>query len=132
MKHREHQGLFPVNWLGIEGGYTVRAFKSAAGRQEWKIPYVGAAVGGELGHPALTSLVRFGYLPSVSVSGADSPDLGLALEAGLSAAPWLSPGFGLSISVLYRLERFDFPTTEVSRLEQFERLQLALGFQLGG
>ena len=118
----------PVRWLGLEGGYTVRAFNSAAGYQQWRVPSAGLVLSGKLGDPGLRAYVRAAYLPSVQVSGIDSPDLGLAAEAGLVVAPSRVP---LLFKVQYRVERYDFPGGASSRLEQFDRVALSVGLRLG-
>lgn len=114
-----------VEWFSFEGGYGVRAFSSAAGRQEWKIPSVGARLTGVLGDETLRTYLRASYLPSVRVSGVDSPDLGIAVEAGLVISPGGAP---IVLKAHYRLERYDFPGGAASRLEQFETIGFSLGF----
>lgn len=118
----------PVPWFGFEGGYTVRAFNSAAGYQKWQIPHVGVTLSGKLGHPALRAHLSAAYLPSVKVSGLETPDLGIAAKAAVSAEP---PRVPLYFQVSYRLERYDFPTGSTSRLEQFDRVAVSVGLRLG-
>lgn len=118
----------PVSWFGFEGGYTVRRFNSSAGSQEWRIPRVGAVLSGTLGHQAIRTHVKGSYSPLVNVPGIDSPDLGFALEAGLTLTPSNTP---LYMSAQYRLERYDFPGGAASRLEQFEMLSVSAGFKFG-
>ena len=120
--------LSPLTWIGIDAGYTVRAFNSSAGYQEWRIPHVGATISGTLGHRALRAYLSGAYLPSVKVSGLDTPDLGIAAEAGLTAEPHGAP---LYFKVSYRLERYDFPTQTASRLEQYDQITVSLGLRLG-
>ena len=115
----------PLPWFAIEGGYAVRAFNSAAGHQEWKIPSIGATISGALGHPSLRAYLRATYLPAVKITGTDAPDLGVSVETGITAAFRSVPVF---LSAVYRLERFDFPGGAASRLEQFEMLVLSVGF----
>ncbi len=122
-------GISPVSWFTLEGGYTVRAFRSAAGYQEWRIPAIGARLSGKLGHPALRAYVRGAYLPSVQVSGIESPDFGLAAEAGLEIAP---TGVPLFFKVYDRLERYDFPGGASSRLEHFDELGVSIGLRFAG
>lgn len=118
----------PLRWITLEAGYTIRAFNSAVGHQEWKIPSVGAVVSGTLGHPSLRAHVRGAYLPAVQITGIDrDPDLGLSVEAGITATFRSAPLF---LRAAYRLERFDFPGGMTSRLEQFEMLTLSVGLRL--
>ena len=121
--------VFPVAWLGLEGGYTVRAFNSAAGYQQWRIPSAGLVLSGKLGDPGLRAYVRAAYLPSIQVFGIDSPELGLAAEAGLLVVPRRVP---LLFKVQYRVERYDFPGGASSRLEQFDCVAVSAGLRIGG
>jgi hypothetical protein len=114
----------PLSWFAVEAGYTVRAFNSAVGHQEWKIPSIGAAVSGALGHPSLRAHMRAAYLPAVTITGIDDPDLGVSVETGITAAFTSMPVF---LSAVYRLERFDFPGGSAARVEQFEMLSLSVG-----
>ncbi|MFQ6047213.1 MAG: hypothetical protein ACE5PT_12805, partial [Gemmatimonadales bacterium] len=118
--------LHPVPWLGIGGGYTVRAFSSAAGYQRWSIPSVSASLSGALGNRALSAYVRGAYLPSITVSGIEAPQLGVAATAGLTIAPSKLP---ITLKVEYRLERYDFPTGTATRIEQFDVVSVAVGLR---
>lgn len=117
----------PVRWLGLEAGYGVRAFSSAAGYQRWNVPSAGVRFSSQLGHPALQAYARGAYLPAVKVSGQPTPDLGLAAEVGVAASPPRTP---LRIAVDYRLERYDFPGS--TRIEQFDAVTVQIGFRVGG
>jgi hypothetical protein len=111
--------------LRAEATYTARAFSSAAGYQRWNMLGIGAAVSLPLGDSLLHADARGSYLPAVSVSGQASPSVALAAEVGVTAAPLPTP---LVIRLNYRFERFDFPS---GRLEQFDRVALAVGYRIG-
>ena len=117
----------PRSRVGVEASYTVRAFSSAAGYQRWNMLGLGAWVTAPLGDPALRAYGRASYLPAVSVSGQPSPSVALAAEVGVSASPRRAP---LIIRLMYRFERFDFPAQPIARFEQFERIALAVGYQI--
>lgn len=128
--------LEPHRVFGIEGGYTVRAYNSAAGHQEWKLPAVGVRLAAPLGNPSLQAFVRGLYMPSATVSlaagqtgGVTEWDLGLSGEAGFVVAPTRVP---LVVGASYRFERFDFPGgAATGRVEQFEAAGVWVGFRFG-
>lgn len=122
-----HLRVMATSWLGMEGGFTVRAFSSAAGYQTWTIPSVGLVLSGQLGPRALRAYARAAYLPQARISGLPSPELGIAAGAGLRIAP---PGTPLVLEVEYQLERYDFPGGAATRLEQFDQLTVAAGFRV--
>ncbi|HEX9729764.1 MAG TPA: hypothetical protein VGA37_14785 [Gemmatimonadales bacterium] len=117
--------LFP--WIGLEGGFAARAFSAASGYQRWNIPSVGAVVSGTLGHPAIRAHFRVAYLPGVSVTGLESPDVGVAGSAGITVAPEEAR---FVARLEYGLERYDFPPGTTSRLEQFDQIRLSVGARL--
>lgn len=126
----------PVPWIGLEGGFTVRAFSSAAGYQRWNIPSAGIRLAPQLGHPALHGYVRAHYLPpftqknlfagQVAGSGVQW-DLGLAAEAGVLVTPRAGEVFGFT----YRFERYDFPGGAAGRLDEFISVGVFAGFRIG-
>lgn len=104
-------GVAPAPWLTLEGGYTIRKFSSAAGRQEWKVPSAGARISTELGHPALLAFVRGHYLPPTAqqlVAGQAAGDAkwrtAFGAEAGVSVSPrrlplWLGASYRLGATI---------------------------------
>ncbi len=117
----------PRAGLGVDAMYTARAFSSAVGYQRWDMLGLGGWVSVPLGDPALRAFARGSYLPAVGVSGQPSPNLALAAEVGVSAAPRRAP---VVIRLTYRFERFDFPAPPASRLEAFERIALEVGYRV--
>ena len=116
----------PTGWLGLEATYTVRAFNSAAGYQRWEMLGGGFFLSGALGNPAVRAYARGSYLPSISVTGLPSPN-GLAAEVGIEATLRRAP---LALGLLYRFERYDFPGGAATRLEEFERIAVQVGYRL--
>lgn len=115
----------PSTWFGFETAYTVRAFNSVAGYQRWQILGLGVRLSAALGSPALRAYARGSYFPSMSVTGQRSPNLGVAAEAGVTAALRRVP---LVLGLSYRLERYDFPGD--ARLEQFDQLAVEVGWRI--
>lgn len=113
-----------LSWLGIEVSYTARAFTSAAGYQRWKQVGAGLFVSRALAQDALLIYGRVAYLPWVSVSGLDDPDLAIATETGITVNV---PKVPLTVSASYHLHRYDFRGSPDARLEQFEYVALSLG-----
>jgi len=120
--------LSPVPWIGIQGGYTIRTFSSVVGYQDWKLAGGGLVLSPTLGNPAIRAHLMGLFLPSVSVAGRDSPELGVAAEAGVRFAPLRIP---IVVSVAYRFERYDFPEAATVRVEQFDQLMVRLGVRWG-
>jgi len=130
--------LEPVaaGWLGLESGYAVRAFSSAAGYQRWTIPTFGVRVSPRLGHRALRGYLSGHYAPPLAQkslfagqsSGGAIWNLGLMAEAGLVIAPVRG---GPLLGIRYHFERFDFPNGAAGRLDQFEQVAVFGGFRVG-
>ena len=110
-------------WLGLDLGYAVRAFSSAAGYQRWNIVGVGAAGSRDLGTPAVRAVVGLTWLPVVKIGRQESPTFALRGDVGLSVAPRRFP---LAFTLGYRVERFRY-SRSTGRSEQFEALTLSVG-----
>ena len=121
--------VMPIAWLGVEGLIARRSFDSPVGFQEWTIVGAGVRVSSVLGHPAIVGFAAADLLPSVSVSGRENADQGLAFEGGLRIEP---DGVPVTIVARYRFERFDFPDAGSVSVEQFDRLILEVGIRFGG
>jgi hypothetical protein len=119
--------LAPISVVGVEGSYGIRRFDSPVGFQEWKIIGVGLRAASPLGHRSITGFGGASYLPSVSVSGRQKAQRGLAFEAGVRFEPSRVP---FTLGVTYRFERFDFPDGEAVSVEQFDRLTIEAGLHL--
>jgi hypothetical protein len=124
-------------WIGLELGYTARAFSSAVGYERWDMAHIGVTATRAVGVPAVRALATLAYLPVVAVRTRESPTFGFASDVGIAVAPDRFPLTGL---LSYRIERFRFPSA-TGRSEQFEALSLSVGvhawrhagrWQLGG
>ncbi len=110
-------------WIGIDLGYTTRAFRSAAGYQRWEMVGVGATATSDLGTPAVRANISLTYIPVVSLRTQEDPTSGLGSEVAIAAAP---PRLPIVIALSYRIERFHFPSV-TGRSEQFESLAFSVG-----
>ena len=118
--------LQPASWLGIRGGYVLRAHKDAVSLQRWtyprgtlllRLPFVGGQV---------TTITGVSVMPGSTYSGAvEKPDpFSLGGEAGIELhTGWVNAG------ILYTVEGFDFPESE--RKDQFSSIRLRLGLKRG-
>ncbi len=113
--------------LAFTAGYERRVFTGTIGSQRWTALRVGAEervtfIGG-----AIRGVFQAALLPIVSVSGLRSPDLAVAVGSGLEVRGGRVVG-----SVLYTLERYDFPREGPDRrLEQLAALTVQVGVRLG-
>ncbi len=110
-------------WIGVELGYTARAFSSAAGYERWNMASVGVTASSDVGTPAVRAFARLAYLPVVGIDAQENPSFAFGSDVGISVAPSRSP---LTVSLSYRIERFQFPSA-TGRSEQFEALSLSVG-----
>lgn len=117
--------VFPRPWLGVEADYTERAFTSLAGFQRWRMVGVGLRAARIVSEGTVTVYGGVMYFPSVTVTGQESPDVGLRAETGVRLGPNSLP-FALLLG--YRFERYDFPGGGGRRLEQFESLTISIEF----
>ncbi len=114
-------GAVHVNpWLTAQAGATVRTYTTPLARQRWSALRLGAEARVPLGLESIRGVVRGQWMPATSVSGLPSPDLALAVGAGVE---W--QGRRWSVSALYVLERYDFPGSGgTRRLEELSALRL--------
>jgi hypothetical protein len=113
-------------WLGLEVGYTARAFSSAAGYQRWDMIGMGATASRSLGTPAVRAFATLLYLPVVRVRDQVGPTAVIASDVGITILPGSAP---VTCLLRYHVERFSFPTA-AARSEQFETLALAVGMRV--
>ena len=107
-------------WLILQTGPSVRNFSNPLARQHWVTWRVGAEARVPLGFEAVSATLRGYWIPVVSVSGLNRPDVALAAGAGID---WR--GRRIGVSALYSFERYDFPVRNGSgRLEDFATIRL--------
>jgi hypothetical protein len=121
-------GYGAIPWGVLEIGANVRSYSTTLSTQRWS----SISTGGRAYLDALDGLVRghvnFAFLPLVSVTGIQSPSLGLQAGAGLN----LRQGRFIA-GLRYELERFSFPARlGVQRVEQSTVLRFRVGLALGG
>ena len=110
-------------WIGLDLGYTTRAFSSAAGYQRWEMARVGVTASSDVGTPTVRAFASLAYLPVVRLRAQQNPTFAFGSDMGLSVAPRRSP---VTVSLSYRIERFRF-SSATGRSEQFEALSLSAG-----
>lgn len=113
-------GFRATSWLRLEAGYGSRVYSAPIASQRWNTASLAAEGTLNFANARLSGTGRFAWLPSVTVTELDSPDLAFATAAGVEYRPG-ALGFGLS----YWLERYDFPTAAgVTRSEQLSGLMV--------
>ena len=111
------------SWIGLDLGYTGRAFSSAAGYERWDMATVGLTATRDVGTPAVRAFASLAYLPVVRIRSHENPTFSFGSDVGIAVAPSRSP---LTFALSYRIERFGFPSA-TGRSEQFEAVSLSAG-----
>ncbi len=107
-------------WLTAQGGVNVRSYSTPLARQRWTTLRLGAEAHVPLALEGVRGLVRAQWMPVVSVSGLEHPDIALGAGVGVE---WR--GTRVSVRALYTLERYDFSgSAAAKRLEEVSSLQL--------
>jgi len=98
----------------------------------WKLLGPAVRFAPSFGVPGLVGLVDVRYFAVVTLPEGVQEKMSVALEADLGVS-YTAPASGLTISVGYRLERFDFSAvgTAPARLEQVSGLTVGVGLRLG-
>ena len=122
--------FFLTPWLGLGGGYAVRAEKTEIATQRWKIPRASITARTSFVGDFISTTTSLSVLPGASFSGMpkdQQPDIGMAGEAGLE----LRRG-SLDAGLTYYVEKLPFPELlGRSRVDQFSSLRLRVGFKIG-
>jgi hypothetical protein len=121
-------GYGALPWGTLELSSGIRNYSTTFSTQRW----ASISTGGRAHLAALDGLVlghvSFAFLPLVSVSGIQSPSLGLQAGAGLDFREGR-----FTAGLRYELERFNFPARAgIQRIEQFAILRFRVGLALGG
>ena len=111
-------------WLAFQAGALSRRFDMSEGSQRWTALAAGAEARLDFSGGGVRGVVRATVLPAVSATGLERPDLAVATGAGLEMRRRFLTG-----SVMYSLERYDFPrsVTAGRRLEQLGMITGKLG-----
>jgi hypothetical protein len=118
--------VFATPVLALQAGLRAQSYTTTLGRQQW----LSIVIGGEYAPVILDgvgrAVLRLGLLPVVTVSDLPNPTFGATGSAGFEFLRGPLTG-----SVLFSLERYNFPTANgFARSEQLELLSLNLGFKL--
>ena len=111
------------SWIGLDLGYTGRAFSSVAGYERWDMATVGLTATRDVGTPAVRAFASLAYLPVVRIRSHENPTFSFGSNVGIAVAPSRSP---FTFALSYRIERFGFPRA-IGRSEQFEALSFSAG-----
>jgi len=113
-------------WLTLRAGTVFRGYSDGLAHQHWTTLRVGAEAQVPLALESLYGLLEGYWVPVTSVSGLPNAQTALAAGAGVD---WR--GERLTVTLRYRLERYDFPgATNARRLEEFSSLHLRIGLRL--
>ena len=119
---------FGAGWR-LGPGFTARAsvtrrmHNTMLARQGWLLVGIGAEGRPSIGGGAVHGIVRFALLPVVSVGSLEAPNLAFAAAAGMEYRRGAA-----DLSLLYTLERYDFPA---QRLEQMSAVVLRAALHFG-
>lgn len=115
-------------WLIVFAGGEARRYQ-AAGTERWLMIRAGGEASASLGGGPLHGFTRVVVLPLISIAtnqgSATAPSFGIASETGIGLS-----GRRFSGSVLYAVERYDFPTA-AGRREQFGALFARVSYRVG-
>lgn len=115
-------------WLWFQLGVRARSYTTALASQRWLSLTLGAEVREPMFDGAAQAVIRAGLLPAVNVSGLASPNF-----AGTTAVGFELLRAPITGSVMFSLERYDFPTVATGpRSEQVVMLMAQLGTRFLG
>lgn len=116
-----------ADWWGFYTGLTLRAVADDAARQRWTLGRIGVAVQPAFTAGSVRAIGRLGVIPIAAVSGLPSASFAFDGAVGLDY-----DRAGVTLGVLYGLERFGFPSRNgIRRSEQVSTLTLRGGIRLG-
>lgn len=119
--------LTVADWWGFYSGLTLRAVANDVERQRWMFGRIGVAVQPAFTGGGVRAIGRLGVIPIAAVKGLPSASFGFDGAVGLDY-----DRAGVTLSVLYGLERFGFPSRNgIARSEQLSALTLRGGIRLG-
>ncbi len=118
--------LTVADWWGFYSGLTLRAVANDAARQRWTLGRIGVAVQPAFSGGRMRAIGRLGVIPIAAVSGL--PSASFAFDGGVGLD---YDRAGVTLGVLYGLERFGFPSRNgIRRSEQVSSLTLRGGVRL--
>jgi hypothetical protein len=114
-----------LSWLTLQAGAARRTYSTVLALQSWTMFSVGAEARVAFSGSRVSGTARGAFLPGVSVSGLDGPDLAFTGAAGME----YRPGHAF-FALLYSLERYTFPAgASPERREQLVALTLTAGWR---
>lgn len=111
-------GFRALSWLNFEAGFGARSYSAAIARQRWTAASLGIEGTLRFADGYFEGVGRMALVPSAAVTDLDSPNPGVVAAVGVRfrARP-------TSISMLYGVERYDFPAVAgVIRRERLSTL----------
>lgn len=116
------------SWLGVRGGYALRALNDSIALQRWRIPSGSVLLRLPLVGGQVTTVAGITLLPGAAYSGVATdmkPDpLSMGGEAGIEFhTGWINAG------ILYTVEGLDIE--ELGRSDKFSTLRVRLGLKRG-
>ncbi len=119
--------LTVADWWGLYSGVTLRTVANDAARQRWVFGRLGVEVQPAFTGTHVRAIGRLGVIPIAAVSGLPSAPFAFDGAVGLDY-----DRAGVTLGVLYGLERFGFPSRNgIRRSEQMSTLTLRGGIRLG-
>ena len=124
--------FFITPWLGLGGGYAIKAERTEIATQRWNIPHASVTARTNFVGEFISTTTTFSVLPGArlttgTTATVQKADLGLAGEAGVE----IRRG-SLDAGLVYYVERLPFPELlGRSRVDQFSSLRLRVGFKVG-
>ena len=119
--------VLPVPYLGIRVGGEQHTFTTPVVVQRWTSARIGGEARLAFHGGVVTSLLRFDFYPTVSVSGTTKPNTAFGGASGIIFRSGI-----VHAAITYELERYDFPASGgVTRHEQVSYLVGTVGLILG-
>jgi hypothetical protein len=116
----------PLSWLWLETGIATRTYSAPIAVQRWTSLRLGAEARVPFFGGRAEGVGRLLFLPLVSVTGLEQPELALTAAAGVEYR--LGP---IAAGVFYSLERYDFSAQDgVARAEQLSALTVRASARL--
>lgn len=116
-----------ADWWGFYSGVTLRAVADDVARQRWVSGRIGVEVQPAFTGGSVRAIGRLGVIPIAAVSGLPSASFAFDGAVGLDY-----DRAGVTLGVLYGLERFGFPSRNgIRRSEQVSALTFRGGIRWG-
>ncbi|MGH7675528.1 MAG: hypothetical protein ACREMV_09675, partial [Gemmatimonadales bacterium] len=111
----------PVPWLAFTAGAARRVYSSVIARQRWTLISLGTEVRLGFSGGTTSGVLRAAALPLADVDGLGDAEGGFSVAAGMEYRR-----DRLEASLMYSLERYEWPTASGRRREQLGALTVGL------